>query len=141
MGDCNEETGLFRPVSDDVVLMHGQVWRVREKGLVQIVEIGDPSGAPLGSSNWRSAYVGAYGKATFADDAMGSDLSVAQVRCLVYAQEDGGFRATRDMLRTSSGILTAADGGLVLVTKRTRYVFRRVEGEEAQAVERAIESL
>ena len=70
---------------------------------------------------------------------MGGDLSVAQLRCRGYAQEDGGFRATRDMLRTSSGVLSVGDEGLVLVTKRTRYAFRRVVGEEARVVEQVID--
>ncbi len=135
------ETELFSPVGDDVVLMHGQVWRVREKGLVRIEGMTDPSGTPLASTNWRSAYVGAYGRATFADDAMGGGLWVAQVRCLVYP-EAGGLRATRDILRTSSGTLEEGeDGAYTLVTRRTRYVFRRVEGAEADAVEAALEAL
>ncbi len=135
------ETELFKPVEDDVVLMHGQVWRVREKGLVCIESLTDPSGTPLGSTNWRCAYVGAYGRATFADDAMGGDLWVAQVRCLVY-REPGGLRATRDILRTSSGLIEEGDEGtFTLVTRRTRYVFRLVEGDEAQEVETAIDAL
>lgn len=132
--DMGSETELFKPVDDDVVLMHGQVWRVREKGLVRIEELSNPDGGPLGSTNWRKDYVGSYGKAMFADDAMGGDLSVVQVRCLVYDTGDGGLRASHDILRTSSGQLIE-DGDLItLVTKRTRYVFRRVTGEEAERV-------
>ena len=134
------ETELFRPVGDDVVLMHGQVWRVRGKDLVRIEELTAPDGGALGSTNWRNDYVGAYGRATFADDAMGSDLSVVQVRCLVY-EEEGGLRPTRDILRTSSGVLQQEGDVAVLVTRRTRYVFRRIEGALAEAVDAAIETL
>ena len=139
-----DETSLFKPVDDDVVLMHGQVWRVREKGLVRIEELTDPQGAPLGTTNWRTAYVGSYGRATFAEDAMGSGLWVVQVRCLVYREPDGSLRATRDILRTSSGEIQEgwADGAgrdvCTLVTRRTRYVFRRIDGEEAELVEAAL---
>jgi len=138
MVDCGETT-LFKPVGDDVVLMHGQVWSVREKALVQIVELTDPEGVELGTSNWRSAYVGAYGRATFADDSTGGDLSVVQVRFLVYESPDG-LEATRDILRTSSGYLTEEDGKLVLTTKRTRYVFKRLEGAIAQEVDAVIDN-
>lgn len=121
------ETEHFSPVGDDVVLMHGQVWRVREKGMVRIEELSEPGGSPLGATNWRRGYVGAYGLATFADDAMGSDLSVVQVRCLVYCEEDGTLRPTHDILRTSTGVLVEGKDTYTLITKRTRYVFRRVD--------------
>lgn len=139
-GTAGGETELFRPVGDDVVLMHGQVWRVREKGLVRIAEVTEPSGEPLGSTNWRRAYIGACGSASFADDAMGGELSVVQVRCLVYPEGDG-LRATRDMLRTSSGILVEGNGSYTLVTKRTRYVFARLDDAEASAVEAAMAAM
>ena len=139
MFDCGETT-LFKPVDDDVVLMHGQVWRVREKGVVKIEDLTDPDGSELGVSNWRNAYVGAYGRATFADDAMGGELSVVQVRCLVYCV-DGAYNATRDILRTSSGLLVEEDGVITLTTKRTRYVFSRVDGDVAAAVDAAIDAL
>ena len=140
-----DETSLFKPVDDDVVLMHGQVWRVRERGLVRIDELTDPNGAPLGATNWRSTYVGSYGRATFAEDAMGSGLWVVQIRCLVYCDPDGSLRATRDILRTSSGELredgVGEGGSCTLVTRRTRYVFRRVGGDEASMVENVLAAL
>lgn len=132
-------TELFTRVdADDVIRMHGQVWRVRERTLVCIEDLTEPSGSALGPSNWRGSYVGVYGRATFADDMEGSGRSVVQVRSLAYPEADG-LRVTCDMLRTSSGTIEEDERGIVLVTRRTRYVFRRVQGEEALKVEACLD--
>lgn len=132
-------TELFSRIDgDEVIRMHGQAWRVREKALVRVEDLTEPSGSALGASNWRGGYVGVYGRATFADDVEGSGRSVVQVRSLSYPEGDG-LRVTRDMLRTSSGVIEESDAGIVLVTRRTRYVFRRVTGEEAQRLEACLD--
>ena len=128
-------TGLFTPIdADDVIRMHGQTWRVRERSLVRVEAMTEPSGSALGSSNWRGSYVGVYGRATFADDVENLGRSVVQLRSLTYPEEEG-LRTTHDMLRTSSGVIEEDEDTIVLVTRRTRYVFRRVVGEEAERVE------
>lgn len=134
------ETELISPVGDDVVRMHGQVWRVRARALVAIEAITDPAGASLGAANWRSSYVGAFGRASFADMGEGG-LWVAQVRDLAYPDGEGGLRCTCDILRSSSGMLDRDDaaGAYTLVTKRTRYVFRLLVGDEAVRVGAAID--
>ena len=133
-------TELFTRVDgDDVIRMHGQVWRVRERTLVCIEGLTEPSGSALGPSNWRGGYVGVYGRATFADDMEGSGRSVVQVRSLAYPEADG-LRVTCDMLRTSSGVIEDDGEAIVLITRRTRYVFRRVQGDEARRVEACLDA-
>ncbi len=134
------ETRLLRPVGEEVVRMHGHAWLVRARAYVRIEAITDPAGAGLGASNWRGAYAGACGQASFAEDAAGG-LWVVQVRGLAYPCAAGegehsgdvgapsGLRRTQDILRTSSGALErdARARTYTLVTRRTRYVFREVE--------------
>lgn len=128
-------TELFTRIeSDDVIRMHGQTWRVRERCLICVEDLTEPSGLALGPSNWRGGYVGVYGRATFADDTEGLGRSVVQVRSLTYPNEQG-LRCTHDMLRTSSGLIEDDGEIVVLVTRRTRYVFRRVVGDEARKLE------
>ena len=142
-----EETQVMRPlgaetpINEDVVQMYGERWKVRERCLVRIAALTDSAGRVLDPQNWRSAYVGAYAEATFADEEGSAGRSVAQLRHLIYL-EGGSYRATCDMLRTSSGVLSEPyPGRIELATKRTCYVFERVVEPEASRIARVLEIL